>query len=799
MVRLALSYICYLATGSVMPRLRRLAIQLLYDLLCQITSGVVLFCFVTAPGGHVAGIVKGGNTVYSTRPLSVKITLPKRIGRLAEMAYNLWWTWHPEAQKLFERIDSVWWEQSYHNAIKFLHHVERKALNAAARDSRFTSLYDRVMAQFDEYMSPRETWYSRAYPDLIGQTIAYFSMEFALHESLPIYAGGLGVLSGDHCKTASDLGLPFVGVGFLYLQGYFTQRITEDGWQEANYEKLDLAEEPLLLMRTEEGKDVLVQVALPGRTVYARVWKLQVGRVPLYLMDTDIPSNAPYDRELTARLYESDPEKRIAQEIVLGIGGVRALRTLGVQPTVWHMNEGHSAFLGLERARELVESGQSFESALREVQTSALFTTHTPVQAGHDAFPLWLIEKYFWDYWDKLGLDRGQFMDLAWQDQGWGQFFNMSVLAFRVSGRHNGVSELHGDVSRKLWRFLWPEHPEEDVPIQAVTNGIHTLTWLSGRLKRLYDEYLGLDWVEHIDDPATWDHVVDIPDEALWAVRKHLKRKLASFIRERARQRWMGNGIHPVQVVASGVLLDPSALTIGFARRFATYKRATLLLRDVERLRALVNEPDRPVQIVFAGKAHPADEPAKRFIQDLYRLVKQPELGGRIVFVEDYDINVARYMVQGVDVWLNTPRRPHEASGTSGQKAAINGVLNCSALDGWWREGYNGKNGWAIGDEEEYPNEEAQDQADSESLYELLENEIIPLYYNRDDDYTPRGWLRQVKESIRSLAPVFSTHRMVKEYTTEMYVPAAQAVSFGGNGHGHPASITESSPVVSRA
>lgn len=737
--------------------------------------------------------------MYSTRLVSTKIALPKRISRLSELAYNLWWTWHPEAQKLFERIDSVGWEQSYHNAVRFLQRVERKALNAVARDMRFTGAYDRVMAQFDDYMSPRETWFSQTYPDLINKTIAYFSMEFALHESLPIYAGGLGVLSGDHCKSASDLGLPFVGMGFLYLQGYFRQRITEDGWQEADYERLDLSEEPLLPVKAAGGQDVMVEVTLPGRTVSARIWKVQVGRVPLYLMDTDIPQNAPGDRELTARLYESDPEKRIAQEIVLGIGGVRALRALGIQPTVWHMNEGHSAFLGLERARELVEAGRAFEPALRDIKATALFTTHTPVQAGHDAFPLWLIEKYFGDYWGQLGLDRDQFMNLARQDHSWEQSFSMSMLAFRVSGQHNGVSELHGDVSRKLWRFLWPDRPEEDVPIHAVTNGIHTLTWLSGRLKRLYEECLGPDWIEKIDDPATWDKVKDIPDEALWAIRKHLKRKLASFIRERARQRWMSNSIHPVQVVASGVLLDPAALTIGFARRFATYKRATLLLRDVERLRALVSMPDRPVQIVFAGKAHPADEPAKRYIQDLYRLVKQPEFGGRIVFVEDYDINVARYLVQGVDVWLNTPRRPQEASGTSGQKAAINGVLNCSVLDGWWREGYNGKNGWAIGDEEEeYPDENAQDEADSQSLYELLENDIIPLYYDRDDDYVPRRWLRKVKESIRSLAPTFSTWRMVKEYTADMYVPAALSASFGGNGHGRPAPVTETKTVAAR-
>jgi len=706
--------------------------------------------------------------------------LPKRIGRLSELAYNLWWTWHLDAQRIFERIDNVWWEASYHNPVRFLNHVARRAINAALRDHRFTALYDRVMAEFDAYLSSSETWFSKSFPDLVGKTIAYFSMEFGLHESLPIYAGGLGVLSGDHCKTASDLGLPFVGVGFLYPQGYFRQRITEDGWQEAYYENLDLTEVPTVSVKGNDGKDLLVQVALPERTVYARIWKVQVGRVPLYLMDTDIPQNEPGDRELTTRLYLSDPDRRISQEIVLGIGGVRVLRTLGIQPAVWHMNEGHSAFLGLERLRELVESDQPFEEALREIRASTIFTTHTPVPAGTDMFPQWLIERYFGHYWDKLGLDQVGFMDLARQDHHAGAVFNMGILAIRLSGQHNAVSELHRDVSRKMWRFLWPDRAEDEVPFESVTNGIHTLTWLAGRLKRLYDEYLGPDWVERIDDPTVWDGVMDIPDEALWSVRKHLKRKLMSLIRERARQRWIAGNYHPVQAVAAGVMLDPAALTIGFARRFATYKRAHLLLRDVERLREIVNVPDRPVQFVFAGKAHPADDPAKHLVQSVYRTLKQAEFGGRIAFIEDYDINVARHLVQGVDVWLNTPRRPHEASGTSGQKAAVNGVLNFGVLDGWWREGYNGKNGWAIGEDGEYSNQDEQDEADAESLYQVLENEIIPLYYDRDENWIPRGWLQRVKESIRTLAPMFSTSRMVKEYTTEMYVPAAMSSALEG-------------------
>jgi starch phosphorylase len=713
--------------------------------------------------------------VYATRSVSLKSLLPKRIVRMSELAYNLWWTWNADAQRLFERIDNARWDDSNHNPVRFLNHIERKALNAAIRDHRFTALYDRVMAQFDEYMSASGTWFSRTFPDLTGKTIAYFSMEFGLHEALPIYAGGLGVLSGDHCKTASDLGLPFAGMGFLYQQGYFRQRITEDGWQEAYYENLDLSKAPVLPVKTSGNKDLLIEVALPGRAVYARIWKIQVGRVPLFLMDTDIPQNAAGDRELTTRLYMSDPDRRISQEIVLGIGGVRALRALGIHPAVWHMNEGHSAFLGLERLRELAETGQPADAALRQVSACTIFTTHTSVPAGIDIFPLWLVDKYFADYWSKLGLDREGFLDLARRDHTAHEAYNMGVLAIRISGQRNAVSELHRDLSRKLWNFVWPDASEEDVPISAVTNGIHTLTWIGNRIKRLYDEFLVPGWVEHIDDPAVWDRVVDIPDEALWSVRKHLKRKLMSFIRERTRQRWIMGNYHPVQAVAGGVMLDPAALTIGFARRFATYKRASLLMRDVERLKALVNEPDRPVQIVFAGKAHPSDDPAKHLMQDIYRLLKRAEFGGRIAFIEDYDINVGRHLVQGVDVWLNTPRRPMEASGTSGQKAAANGVLNCSVLDGWWREGYNGKNGWAIGDDVEYADQEEQDQADGESLYEILENEIVPLYYDRDENYVPRAWLQRVKASIRTLAPIFSTSRMLKEYTTEMYVPAAMS------------------------
>ena len=483
--------------------------------------------------------------------------------------------------------------------------------------------------------------------------------------------------------------------------------------------------------------------------------------------------NSPWDRELTSKLYISDLDLRISQEIILGIGGVRALRLLGYQPDVWHMNEGHSAFMALERTRELVAEGKTFPEAVEQVRASSVFTTHTPVPAGSDEFPHWLIDKYFGYLWPQLGLDREQFIDLARNRQPWGgETFSMPILALRHAEHRNGVSELHGQVARKMWNYLWPDLPEEQVPITHITNGVHTGTWLARRLRALFERYLGAGWMEHLDDPAIWARIDNIPDAELWAIRRHLKRKLVYYMRERARDQWLYSGTHPVQIIASGVMLDPYMLTIGFARRFATYKRANLVLRDLNRLLSIINRPDMPVQIIFAGKSHPADEPGKLLIQDVYRTVKKAENGGRLVFLEDYDMNLARYLVQGVDVWLNTPRRPNEASGTSGQKAAMNGVLNFSVLDGWWREGYNGKNGWAIGDDREYESLEAQDAAHALHLYDTLENEIIPLYYReRSADGLPGDWIASMKESIRTLSPRFSIRRMVKEYTDRMYFP----------------------------
>lgn len=705
--------------------------------------------------------------------IPVKFNLPRRLNRLSELAYNLWWTWNPEVQRIFSRIDPIIWERVYHNPVLFLQLANRERMEELTRDRYFLDFYDRKLRAFDEYMSRKDTWFARTYPQHKNHPIAYFSMEFGLHETLPIYSGGLGVLSGDHLKGASDLGLPLVAVSFLYTQGYFSQKITEDGWQEARNIRLRFEDLPILAIKDQDGAPATISVELAGREVLARLWQIQVGRVPLYLLDTDVDGNSPADRELTARLYSSDLDLRISQEILLGVGGVRALRLLGYNPSVWHMNEGHSAFLNLERAREIVAAGHTFEEALARIRKSTVFTTHTPVPAGNDEFPLWLIDKYFSPFYAKLGLTREQFIEIAKVRQAWGgEAFSMPVLALRLADHRNAVSELHGKVARKMWRFLWPDRSEDEVPIAHITNGVHSSTWIARRIQVLFDRYLGSDWLERVDDPEIWERVEDIPDAELWAVRRHLKRKLVAYMRERSRQMWLNLSVHPVQVIASGALLDPYALTIGFARRFATYKRANLILRDVDRLLKIVNDPYMPVQIIFAGKSHPNDEPGKLLIQEVYRIVKKAETGGRLVFLEDYDVNLARYLVQGVDVWLNTPRRPNEASGTSGQKAAMNGVLNFSVLDGWWREGYNGNNGWAIGNDEDYADPHLQDEADANSLYDTLEREIIPLYYKmRSADGLPGEWLARVKESIRTLAPRFSIHRMLKEYTQQMYFP----------------------------
>jgi glycogen phosphorylase len=698
--------------------------------------------------------------------------LPKRLTRLSELAYNLWWTWQPEAARLFGRLDFDLWERLGHNPIRMLREVGRPRLNQVAKDKAYLAAYDRVFAEFDTYMDQTDTWTSRIHPDLLGRPVAYFSMEFGLHETLPIYSGGLGVLAGDHLKEASDLGLPIRGIGFMYAEGYFSQRISEDGWQEALNNMLDFHNLPALQVCDEEGNRLTVEVEFPDRVVTLGLWEIRIGRIPLYLLDSNMEGNSEFDKQLTARLYWSDLDRRVMQELLLGVGGVRALRALGYNPSVWHMNEGHAAFLTLERARELVAGGDTFEQAIEKTRGQNVFTTHTPVAAGNDEFPLWLIEKYLAALWPQLKLTRDQFFDIARHQMPQGETFSMGILALRNSNGRNAVSELHGDVSRKMWQFLWKEKDLDDVPITYITNGVHVSNWMARRMRVLLDQYLGADWMDRLDDPELWNNIDNIPDEALWNVRLHQKRKLASYLRERVRDRWTRGGFHPVQVVSSGVLINPYALTIGFARRFATYKRASLVLTDIERLLKIINRPNMPVQIIFAGKAHPADEPGKLLIQQVYRQVKRAETGGRLVFVEDYDMNLARYLVQGVDVWMNTPRRPYEASGTSGMKAAVNGALNFSVLDGWWREAYNGRNGWSIGQDRDLGSSNVQDDEDAESLYYTLENQIIPLFYERDPKEVSHEWISRMKDSMKTNIPQFSTRRMVKEYVERLYVKA---------------------------
>ena len=579
---------------------------------------------------------------------SQKFDLPKRIARLGELAFNLWWTWQPEAVRVFGRLDYDLWERLGHNPIRLLREIGRARLNQAAKDKDYLALYDALFQRFDAYFTS-DSWAQNTHSEFNPRPVAYFSMEFGLHETLPIYSGGLGVLSGDHLKEASDLGLPLIGVGFMYAQGYFSQRISEDGWQDAVNNPLTIDHLPVSLV-THDGSPVTAEFQFPDRVVNAQVWEVRVGRVPLYLLDSNVEGNAEDDRLLTSRLYWSDLDRRIMQEVLLGICGVRILRALGYNPAVWHMNEGHASFLTLERARELVASGLPFADAAEKTRGQNVFTTHTPVSAGNDEFPLWLLDKYLATYWSELGLTREEFMQVASHHQPHGETFSMPILALKLSNGSNGVSELHGQVSREMWKSLWPDRAAKDVPIQHVTNGVHTANWMARRLINLFEKRLGADWYDHLDESELWNKLNQVPDPELWDVRLHLKRKLAFYMRERVRDRWADGGFHPVQVVASGVLINPYALTIGFARRFATYKRANLILSDIERLLEIINRPNMPVQIIFAGKAHPADEPGKQLIQKVYRTIKRAETGGRLVFLEDYDMNLARYLVQGVDV-----------------------------------------------------------------------------------------------------------------------------------------------------
>ena len=700
------------------------------------------------------------------------VPIPERIRGLADLADNLWWSWHVPARSLFKAVSYPLWKSTRHNPVWMLQLVDPQRLVVLSQDVDFLNLYDEVMASYSADLNNGHLWFAAEHPDL-QRPVAYFSAEFGLHGSLPIYSGGLGVLSGDHCKEASDLGLPLVGVGFIYPQGYFRQRIPPDGWQEAIYDTLNFDQVPIHPVLDNHGNRLMVTVTLRGVPLHVQVWTVQAGRIHLYLMDSNVEQNAPWDRDLSARLYGGDQETRIRQEMVLGLGGVRVLRTVGIDPSVWHLNEGHSAFLVLERLREMAQSGVPLEEAIDRVRQTTAFTTHTPVPAGHDAFPYHLMDEYFGRFWEGMRISRERFMALG-EHHG---RFNMTVLALRLSGRRNGVSQLHGQVSRQMWQPVWPDRPAEEVPIQAITNGVHMPSWVSTTLKGIFDRYVAKDWAQRYDETALWDSLYDIPDEVLWEAHRLLKGKLLTFADRRIRQSWRSGGLQPSQVLATGALLDPEALTIGFARRFATYKRATLLFRDVSRLKRIIHAERRPVQIVFAGKAHPADAGAKEDIQQVYQLAQDPEFGGRVAFLEDYDLHMARFLVQGVDVWLNNPRRPMEASGTSGMKAAMNGVPNLSVLDGWWAEAYHpaedGRpaNGWSMG-ATQYADWDAQDEVDSQTLYRLLEEEVVPLFYDRDAYGVPHGWVQVMKEAMRTSLAAFSMRRMVKEYVEKMYLPA---------------------------
>ncbi len=699
--------------------------------------------------------------------------LPERIARLEELALDLWWSWHP-ARDVFRRLDYQLWRATAHNPARMLWLIPREKLEVAATDPLFLARYDKAIAALDDARAARHTWWAHRFPHLNGQTIAYFSAEFALHQSLPIYAGGLGVLAGDHCKEASDLGVPLIGVGFMYPQGYFHQRLSAEGWQEESYEKINWADAPIQQALTPDGRPCVTAVPLGDRSVLVAVWQVRVGRVRIYLLDTDLEENAPWDRDLSARLYGGDRETRIQQEIVLGIGGVRTLRALGVEPAVFHLNEGHAGFVVLQRIRDLIEHGASFDAALDEIRRTTMFTTHTPVPAGHDAFPFHLVEKHLAGAWGTLGSHRERFLALGAYDNGSGPQFNMTALAIRSAGSTNAVSQLHGQVTRAMFAPMWPDLPEAQRPVSAVTNGVHVPTWIAGELSDLFSKYLGNDWLERHDDPALWDGVLTIPDQELWAVRQSLRRYLFTFVRDRARHRWVEEHVGIPRVVAAGTLLEPDALTIGFARRFTGYKRPELVFHDPERLARILNATGRPVQIIFAGKSHPADDIGKHHLQHVYRHALEPMFGGRVAFVDDYDLHVAHFLVQGCDVWLNNPRKPLEASGTSGMKAAINGVPHLSIGDGWWAEGFTGANGWVIDGGVGGDNYDAIDAGDADALYRLLEEEVVPAFYDRDEGQVPRRWIATVKQAIITVAPRFSARRMVKEYTERMYAPALE-------------------------
>jgi starch phosphorylase len=695
--------------------------------------------------------------------------VPKPIDGLGKLAYNLWWSWHSSARELFRVLNLQAWRESGHNPIRMFALLSPDVLQNASEDPEFLARYDAVMDQFEAEVESGVGWFASEY-GRIPSPLAYFSAEYGLHVSLPVYAGGLGILAGDYLKECSDLAVPVVGVGLIYSQGYVRQRIREDGWQEDVEEILDRTYDPITRVLDEQGRPLVVQVPLFDPPLYVAVWRVDVGRVPLYLLDADVEPNQPWERGITHHLYASDPEQRLRQEIVLGMGGMRVLEVLNIRPAALHLNEGHPALAVLERIRVLVESGASFEEASRQVQNSTIFTTHTPVPAGTDVFPFQLMDKYLGNTYAQLGSNRDAFLQLGANPQDSGSGFNMTVFAMRMAEHRNAVSRRHGEVAREMWQGLWPGKKEDDIPIAAITNGVHLPSWLEPiHLQPLLDRYLGAAWVTYQDRPGIWEVVDEIPDDELWALHRRMKTALLAQIDQRARKRWQQDRVAASNVIAFGALLDPDVLTLGFARRFTNYKRPDLIFHDLERVKRLLTDPLRPVQIVFAGKAHPADVEGKRLIQKIVRLAQDPACAGRIAFVENYDQQLAKYLVHGVDVWLNNPLPPLEASGTSGMKASVNGTPNLSILDGWWIEGYDGANGWAFGGE---AIDGDRAQVDAGALYHLLEEQVIPLYYRRSDDEVPHQFVHVMKAAIKSVAPAFSSRRMVKEYVDQFYVRA---------------------------
>ena len=711
--------------------------------------------------------------------VSVVPRVPEGLESLRRIAFNLWFSWNFDALELFKELDPTLWEECGHSPVKMLRLIKQSRLEAVAKDKAYRGRVEKVHDKLEAYLNRKSTWFTKNLPKETKDQplVAYFSAEFGFHESLPVYSGGLGILAGDHCKSASDLGLPFVAVGLLYRFGYFAQKINRDGWQEANIVDNVFHDLPASEALAADGKTtVVVELDMPGRKVKAKVWEVRIGLTRLFLLDTDLPSNAPDDRNITYQLYGGDHDMRVRQEILLGIGGVKALDAMGIKPSVFHMNEGHAAFLGLERIRRLIsEEKLSFIEALQPVAASSVFTTHTPVPAGNDAFDPKLMEKYFAAYVRDCHISFDELLKLG---RPWAhpeeEPFSMTILALRLSRQANGVSAIHGRVSREMWQTVWPGVPKKEIPIRHVTNGIHTFTWMAPEIRDLLEKEEGAFTEDDLADAAQWKKRAEFKDKDYWTVHQKLKARLLEFVRRNVKNQRIRNGVKPEEILSTQTMLDPKALTIGFARRFATYKRAALLFRDLDKLAAIVNDPERPVQFLFAGKAHPADEGGKKLIQLIVKVSELPVFKNKIVFVENYDFNVARHLYHGCDVWLNNPTRPLEASGTSGEKVITSGCLNFSVRDGWWDEAFDGTNGWAIGEDALRLEPEVQDEFDAFSIYEILQHEVVPMYYERSADGVPKRWIERVRRSLITIGPVYNTQRMVAEYAENFYKKAAE-------------------------